>query len=165
MTELQQNAISGKITDENGEPLPGVTVIIKGTTQGTVSDFEGNYSITNIPTGSILQFSFVGMKTQEFEIVNQSTFNVTMVADAIGLEEVVAIGYGTVRKSDLTGAVSSVSSDEIKKQPVTNLSQAIQGRTSGVVVSNNSGAPGGSVKIRIRGANSILGNNDPLYYC
>ncbi|MCA1761036.1 MAG: carboxypeptidase-like regulatory domain-containing protein, partial [Bacteroidales bacterium] len=106
--DQQQPAVSGTVTDESGQPLPGVTVVVKGTTQGTVTNADGNYSLTNIPENATLVFSFVGMKTQEFEVGNQSTIDVTMEVDAIGIEEVVAVGYGTVKKSDLTSAISSV---------------------------------------------------------
>ncbi len=160
---IQQGSVSGKVTDKDGLPLPGVTVVVKGTTNGTITDMDGNYSISNVPDNATLQFSFVGMLTQEVVVGSQTSIDVTMEFDAIGIEEVVAIGYGTMKKSDLTGSLSSISSKDIRKQPVTNISQALQGRASGVVVTNNSGAPGGSVKIRIRGANSLMGSNAPLY--
>ncbi len=159
----QQKAVSGKITDSAGGSLPGVSVVVKGTTNGTITDVKGNYTISNVPANATLQFSFVGMKTQEVLVNGKTVVNVSLEEDAIGIEEVVAIGYGTVKKSDMTGSVSSVSSNEIKRQPVTTLSQAIQGKAPGVVVTNSSGAPGGGIKIRIRGANSMLGSNDPLY--
>ncbi|MDO8927675.1 MAG: TonB-dependent receptor plug domain-containing protein, partial [Bacteroidota bacterium] len=159
----QQKSVSGKVTDSSGEGLPGVSVVVKGTTNGTITNGNGNYSLSNVPENAILQFSFVGMKGQEMAVAGMTTINVTMEEDAIGIDEVVAIGYGTVRKSDLTGSVSSVSSNDIKKQPVTNLGQAIQGKAPGVMISNNSGAPGSNLKIRIRGANSMQGSNEPLY--
>ncbi|MFV0378088.1 MAG: SusC/RagA family TonB-linked outer membrane protein [Mangrovibacterium sp.] len=159
----QQIQARGRVFDSSGNPLPGVTVVVKGTTKGTITDGDGNYFISGASTDDILVFSFVGMKSKELVLKGATSYEVVLDEEAIGIEEVVAIGYGTVRKSDLTGAVASVSSDEIKKQPVTNLSQAIQGKAPGVVVSNSSGAPGGAVKVRIRGANSMLGSNDPLY--
>lgn len=158
----QQKSISGKVTDSTG-PLPGVSVIVKGTTTGTITDIDGKYSLSNLPSNAILQFSFIGMKLQEVLVGNKTEINVIMMEETVAIDEVVAIGYGTVKKSDMTGSVSSVSSNEIKRQPVTTISQAIQGKAPGVVVSNSSGAPGGGIKIRIRGANSMLGSNDPLY--
>jgi TonB-dependent SusC/RagA subfamily outer membrane receptor len=159
----QQSSISGTVTDEAGDPLPGVTVIIKGTTQGTVTNSDGNFSITNLPEGAILAFSFVGMLTQEIVVGTQTEIKVIMVTDAIGLEEVVAIGYGTVKKSDLTGSVGSMKAAEIAKQPVVRVDQALQGRIAGVQVSSTSGAPGSGSSIRIRGGNSINAGNEPLY--
>lgn len=155
--------ISGKVTDASGNTMPGVSVVIKETTIGTTTDADGNFVLGNVPENSILVFSFVGMKSKEISIQDKTVLNVKLEEETVGIEEVVAIGYGTVRKSDLTGSVSSVSSNEIKKQPVTNLGQAIQGKASGVTVSNNSGAPGSNLKIRIRGANSMQGSNEPLY--
>jgi len=159
----QQTSISGTVTDEAGEPLPGVTVLIKGTTQGTVTDMNGKYSISDLPGDATLQFSFVGMLSQEVEVGTQTTIDVTMNPDAIGIEEVVAIGYGTMRKSDLTGSLVSVRSDNFDKQPITRIDQALQGRAAGVQVSQVSGAPGAALKVRIRGTNSINGLNEPLY--
>jgi TonB-linked SusC/RagA family outer membrane protein len=159
----QQNSVSGKVTDTSNQPLPGVTVVVKGTTNGTVTNADGDYTLSNVQEVAVLQFSFVGMKMQEVTVGNQVSISIIMEEETIGLEEVVAIGYGTQKKSDLTGSVASVSSNEIRKQPVVSLGQAIQGRASGVVVSSNTGAPGGNLKIRIRGANSMLGSNEPLY--
>jgi TonB-dependent starch-binding outer membrane protein SusC len=162
-TGAQQRTVSGTATDESGEPLPGVTVLIKGTTQGTVTNSDGNYSLPNIPEDATLQFSFVGMLTQEIEVGNQTTINVQMEADAIGIEEVVAIGYGTMRKSDLTGSVAQVKTEDLEAVPAYNMEQALKGRSAGVVVRQNSGAPGSRTEIRIRGGNSMIGNKEPLY--
>jgi len=159
--EQQQRGVSGTVTDESGQPLPGVTIVIKGTTQGTVTNADGNYSLANIPENATLVFSFVGMRTQEVEIGNQTVVNITMVMDVIGIEEVVAVGYGTMRKSDLTGAVSKVSSEVLVKLPVSSVSQALQGKVSGVRVLNSQ-EPGGGSSIRIRGIGTI-NNSDPLY--
>ncbi|MEN8118475.1 MAG: TonB-dependent receptor, partial [Bacteroidota bacterium] len=148
----QQNPISGKVTDDTGEPLPGVTVLIKGTTQGTVTDMDGNYTITNVPDGAILQFSFVGMLTQEIEVGNQTSINITLLVDAIGIEEVVAIGYGVVKKSDLTGAVASVKADQLEKIGASSVGQAIAGKAAGLTVVNNSAQPGGGISWQIRGS-------------
>lgn len=157
----QTNTVTGKITDESGQPLPGATVVIKGTTQGTVTNMDGNYTILNIPVDATLKFSFVGMITQEIAVGNQSTIDIKMIVDAIGLEEVVAIGYGTQKKSDLTAAISIVDSEQLSNKPLTNSTQALQG-TKGVYVSQTGGQPGRSeATIRIRGLGT-LNNNNPL---
>ena len=162
-TVQQQSSISGTVTDESDEPLPGVTVVVKGTTQGTVTNANGEYSLTNIPKDATLQFSFVGMKQQVIEVGNQTKIDITMLVDAVGLEEVVAIGYGVVKKNDLTGAVSSVKADLIQKTPTSRLDQALQGKAAGVFVTSVDGSPGGGTTIRIRGGNSITAGNEPLY--
>ena len=161
---LQQGSISGKVTGQSSTPLPGVTVVVKGTTNGTATNADGEYSLSNIPASAILQFSFMGMKTQEIIVENKTTINVVMEEETIGIEEVVAIGYGTIKKKDLTGSVSSVSADEISIVPVERLDQALQGRSAGVLLRQNTFDPGpGSISIIIRGLNSINGNNSPLF--
>ncbi|MDO9340971.1 MAG: SusC/RagA family TonB-linked outer membrane protein, partial [Bacteroidales bacterium] len=160
---LQQNRVTGIVTDKNGAPVPGVNVVVTGTTQGTMTDIAGKYSI-EIPKGSkSLTFSFIGMETQEITIGILTQINVTMAESAIGLEEVVVIGYGTMKKSDLTGAVVSVSSDKLKNTISNTFDQALQGKAAGVQVTVNSGQPGAATTIRIRGTNSLLGSNEPLY--
>ena len=159
----QQKTISGKVTDSSGGPLPGVSVVIKGTTTGTITDSNGNFSLATAPPNSTLQFSFVGMKAMSIPVENKTTINVTMVEDAIGLEEVVAIGYGTVKKSDLTGAVGSASGEKLQERPTSSLSQALSGRVTGASVSQNSGRPGGKTQIRIRGNTSVSLDNSPLF--
>lgn len=161
--QQQPRSVAGKVTDSSGAPLPGVSVIIQGTTQGAVSDMNGNYSLTNVPGDAILLFSFVGMRSQEIPVAGKASIDVTLEEEAIGIDEVVAIGYGTIKKSDLTGSVSKVKSGEINAFPSSNLLQALSGRSSGVQVIQNTGAPGASTSIRIRGANSIQGTNEPLY--
>jgi TonB-linked SusC/RagA family outer membrane protein len=155
--------ITGKITDSNGEPLPGVTVVVKGTTQGTVTNADGNYSLTGVQANASLVFSFVGMKTQEEGINGRTAINIRMEEETIGLEEVVAIGYGSLRKSEMTTSVSSVKAEDIKNQVITSFEQALQGKTAGVVIREDSGEPGSGIEITIRGANSINGDNTPLY--
>ena len=163
--QMQKRSISGTVTDSSGSPLPGVSIIVKGTTNGIITDTNGNYTLTNIPMDATLVFSFVGMKSQEISVVGKSTINVRMNEENIDIEEVVAIGYGTVRKSDLTGALSGVSADDFKMQPIMNSTDALAGRLSGVTVTNTSGNVDADVKVRIRGANSINGKNEPLYVC
>jgi len=118
----QQPAVSGTVTDKAGQTLPGVTVLVKGTTQGTVTNADGNYSITSIPEDATLVFSFVGMITQEVVVGNQTNIDITMEIDAIGIEEVVAVGYGTQRKVNMTGSIASVKTDELQNIPMANLS-------------------------------------------
>ncbi|MGQ1785215.1 TonB-dependent receptor [Saccharicrinis sp. GN24d3] len=156
-----QGIITGKVTDDTGQPLPGVTVVVKGTTNGAITDINGNYSISGLNSDNTLVFSFIGMVAQEIVVGDRSTINVVMVADAIGLEEVVAIGYGTRKKSDLTGAVSSVNNEYLKEQPVADVTKALQGSTSGIRVIR-SATPGAEADIRIRGMGTI-NNNQPLW--
>ncbi len=163
MTEQQDKKVTGKVTDSSGTPLPGASVVVKGTTTGVITDNNGNYSLSNITENATLQFSFIGMKTQEVKIGTQTTINVVLTEESIGLDEVIAIGYGTMKKSDLTGSVSQIKSEAINAFPSTNVFQALSGRSSGVQVMQTTGAPGASISIRIRGSNSIQGSNEPLY--
>ena len=142
-----QSVVSGTITTVNGEPIPGATVVVEGTTNGAAADIDGNYTLSDVRNGDVLLFSFVGMKSQQVQYTGQSQVNVQLEPDIIGLEEVVAIGYGTMKKSDLTGSVSSVNSEEINAFPTTTIAEAIQGRTSGVHVVQNSGRPGDAPQI------------------
>ncbi|GAB3254854.1 TonB-dependent receptor [Larkinella harenae] len=155
--------ITGKVTSETGEGLPGVSVVIQGTTRGTTTDAEGSYRLDVSNDETTLIFSFVGYVSQEQIVKSRSVINVQLVPDTKALSEVVVVGYGQVKKSDLTGAVSTVPVEEIRKVAVTSLDQALQGRAAGVQITQNSGAPGGSTSIRIRGGNSIQGDNEPLY--
>ena len=159
----QTRNLSGRVTDSSGQALPGVTVIIKGTTMGTITDVDGNYIIGDVPSNATLIFSFVGMKTQEVAINGQASINITMAEDAIGLDEVVAIGYGTVRKSDLTGSVVSVGADKLKDRPYGNALQSLSGQVSGVQITQTQGAPGLAPSIKVRGASSINAGTTPLY--
>ncbi|GAA4452546.1 TonB-dependent receptor [Nibrella saemangeumensis] len=155
--------VAGRVTAENGEALPGVSVVLKGTTRGTTTDPNGRYDINVPDRNAVLVFSFVGYVSQEITVGSRSALDVQLAADTRSLNEVVVIGYGTQKKSDLTGAVSTVPVEEIRKIAVTSLDQALQGRAAGVQITQNSGAPGGSTTIRIRGGNSIQGDNEPLY--
>jgi TonB-linked SusC/RagA family outer membrane protein len=161
MLAQQQRSVFGTVTDESGRPLPGVTVVVKGTTQGTVTNADGDYLLSNIPEDATLVFSFVGMRTKEVEVGNQTEIKVTMVVDTIGIEEVVAIGYGTIKKSDLTGAVASVKGESIAQRQVTQVSGALQGAVAGVTVTRVGNAPGAGATIRIRGITTI-GDSNPL---
>ncbi|WP_347839580.1 TonB-dependent receptor [uncultured Draconibacterium sp.] len=159
----QTRSISGVVLDGDGQAMPGVNVVFKGTTTGTVTSIEGKFQLEANSSSNILVFSFIGMKTQEVDIAGKSNVSVTMELDAIGLEEVIAVGYGTMRKSDLSGSVASVSVQEMGSTPVTSVDQFLQGRASGVQITQNSGAPGSAVNVLIRGGNSINGSNQPLF--
>ncbi|HJZ40514.1 MAG TPA: carboxypeptidase-like regulatory domain-containing protein, partial [Bacteroidales bacterium] len=163
-TSIQQQRITGTVSDAaTGESLPGVNIKIEGTTSGTVTDNNGRYTIDVPSSNAVLIFSYVGYNSERVETSGRSEIDLLLVPSIQSLEEVVVIGYGTVRKSDLTGSVASVSSKSFENQPVTNVTSALQGRAAGVVINNMSGAPGGQTRIRIRGANSITGGNNPLY--
>ncbi|PXX31801.1 TonB-dependent receptor [Arenibacter sp. ARW7G5Y1] len=157
-----QQIISGTVTDESGQPLPGVNVIVQGTANGTVADFDGNYSI-NAAEGAVLEFSYLGFLAQNVQVGKATTINVVLQEDVSLLDEVVVIGYGTSSKKDLVSSVSSIKSDVLENQPVARVDQALQGRATGVEVTSNNGSPGTGSTIRIRGNSSINGNNDPLY--
>ncbi|MDO1444793.1 TonB-dependent receptor [Rhodocytophaga aerolata] len=156
-------AVSGRITDENGEGLPGVNVLVKGTTNGTTSAADGSYSLSAPDGNSTLVFSYIGYVTQEVPINNRATLNVSLVSDVQSLNEVVVVGYGTVKKSDLTGSVATIKADKLLERNVTSVGQALQGRIAGVDVAMNTAAPGKFPKVRIRGINSINSSVDPLY--
>lgn len=161
---IQQGGnISGIITDTNGDPVPGATVMVKGTSVGTVSDATGAYTIKIPDHGEILIFSFVGMATQEINVRGKSVLNVTMQGETIGIEEVVAVGYGTIKKSDLTSAIAKVAGEELEARPVSRVDQALQGQLAGVQVQQSGGKPGKNANIRIRGIGSITAGIDPLY--
>ena len=163
MITQQAKKVSGVVTDSAGEPIPGANVVQKGTTNGTVTDLDGKYTL-DVPNNATLVVSFIGYTTQEVKVGSQSVLNVSLAEEAIGLNEVVAIGYGYVKKKDLTGAVSTVSADDmVMGGTVSNAAQALQGKTAGVQVSQSSKAPGGTISVRVRGSNSISSTNEPLY--
>ncbi len=155
--------IRGTVTDENGEGLPGVSVVIKGSMRGSITDVTGKYELAVPGPESVLIFSFVGYISEEVTVGNRASVDISMKVDQKSLEEVVVVGYGTQRKTDVTGALSVISTKEFAQQPITRLDQVLQGRAAGVQVTQASGAPGGDARIRVRGANSVLGNNNPLY--
>nr|WP_299074477.1 TonB-dependent receptor [uncultured Allomuricauda sp.] len=162
MSVKAQRTISGLVTDATGTPIPGVNVVVKGTTTGAVTDFDGNYSITAVSDATLV-FSYLGFSSQEIAVNDQLSINVTLTEDMSQLDEVVVIGYGTSTKKDLVSSVASVKSDVLENQPVARVDQALQGRATGVEVTSNNGTPGTGATIRIRGNSSINGNNDPLY--
>lgn len=159
---LSAKKVSGLVTDGNGEPVIGANVIVKGTNSGTVTDLDGKFSL-EVPTNGILQISYIGYNIQEIIVGNQSHLAISLKEDTQNLDEIVVVGYGTMKKSDLTGSISNVKADKLLDRPATNITQSLQGRIAGVEVFQNSGAPGGNVRMRIRGDNSIKSSNEPLY--
>ncbi len=156
--------VSGTVVEAaTGDPLPGVTVVVKGTTKGTITDFDGNYTLAEVPGNATLLFSFVGMKTQEISVVGKSVINIRLEADVIGLEEVVAVGYGVQKKKELTGAVAQVKGEELTKIVASDFTKALQGQVAGVSVVESSGRPGDNANIQIRGLGSISSESSPLY--
>lgn len=155
--------ISGVVTDEAGAALPGVSVLLKGTVRGTTTNASGQYQLSVPDGGVVLVFSFVGYESQELAVGSRTTVNISLKTDTKSLNEVVVVGYGTQRKSDLTGSVASVKAKDINAFPIVTPVQGIQGRVPGVQVIQNSGAPGGSISVRIRGGNSLRASNEPLY--
>lgn len=162
MNMMQAKSVKGKVVGAEGESLPGVTVLVKGTTVGTVTDVDGAFSI-NVPAGGdVLIFSFIGMETQSVVIGNQTSINVTMQSSSIGLDEVVAVGYGVQKRSDVTGAMVSVSAEKLTAMPVSNAFEALQGKAAGVDITSNE-RPGEIGSILIRGVRSLSASNSPLY--
>ena len=158
----QEAQIRGTVYDETGQPLPGATILVKGTTNGTTSDIDGKFTISS-PANGTLVFSFIGYTPIEMEVGNQTVIDVNLTPDLADLEEVVVVGYGTAKKSQLTGAISSVGSKEIAELPIKDARQALQGRAAGVDVTQSGSKPGASPQVRIRGRRSITASNEPLY--
>ncbi|GAA4439827.1 TonB-dependent receptor [Ravibacter arvi] len=158
-----EKTVTGRVLDENGSELPGVSIMLKGTQRGVSTGADGTFSLEVPESGALLVFSFVGYLTQEVAVGTRTSFEIKMEPDLKSLEELVVIGYGTVKKSDLTGSVSQVKARELNAFPNANVLQALSGRASGVHVRQSSGAPGASMSVRIRGGNSVLGSNEPLY--
>ena len=161
-TQQQGKKITGKVTDKSGASIPGAAVIVKGTNIGVTTNIDGGYSLAIPADAKVLVFSFVGMTTQEIIIGTKNTVSVTLEEETISLEEVIAIGYGTMKKSDLTGSITSVKSDKIKNMAVKSIAEALQGRVAGVMVDKSSGKPGATSEIIIRGVGSINGLS-PLF--
>ena len=159
----QTRTITGTVTDsEDGQPIPGVSIVVKGTTKGTITDINGKYSLSVPQDASTLIFSFVGMESQEVEIQGRTVINISMKQENLGLDEVIVTGYVKKSKNSLTGSTVQVSGDELKNVPVTSVDQTLQGKVAGLVISTSSGTPGAVQDIRIRGAGSLSANNDPL---
>ena len=155
--------VSGTITDATTkEPLVGVNVVLEGTTIGVMTDINGKFSLSVPNLTGTLSVSYIGYVAQKIPINGMTTIDVALLSDVLALEEVVVTGYGTVRKSDLTGSVSSIKTEQLLQLPTQRVDQAIQGRATGVFVMNTDGSPGGNTLIRIRGNNSINGGNEPL---
>lgn len=162
-TVLQQNqSIKGIVKNTSGEPLPGVSVAIKGSSTGTISDQDGRFTLGNVTPSATVVFSFVGMKTQEIKIGNQTTFDVVMEDATFGIDEVVAIGYGTSSRRAVTGSVMKIGGEQIVASSTTNIAGSLQGKAAGVQITRNSGDPNGGINIRIRGTSSINSGGDPL---
>jgi TonB-linked SusC/RagA family outer membrane protein len=159
----QTRTVSGTVTDNSGLTLPGVSVVVKGTMQGTVTDIDGNYSLETGEDAMVLVFSFIGMQTVEEVIDGRSVINVQLSTDMVGLEEVVFIGYGTVKRKDLTGSIETLQGNDLVKSLNVDMTEALNGRISGVLVSKSSNRPGSPMSIEIRGRNSINFSNEPLY--
>lgn len=161
---MAQQVVTGNVTSaETGEPIAGSTIIIKGTTRGAITDVSGHYSIEVTGPGDVLQFSFIGYETHEEQVGDRTEINVSMEEATTELEDVVVIGYGTVKKDDLTGSVAVVSSEELNRTPTATFTSAIQGKAPGVLVTQNSGQPGSPASIRVRGVGSINRSADPIY--
>ena len=155
------NVVTGQVTDSNNEPIIGANVVVKGTTSGTITDFDGNYSI-DVPENATLVFSYLGMTTQEIPVTSDN-ISVVLKEDNQVLEEVVVTGYGTTKKRDLVTSVASVNSDQLKDVPVASAAEALQGKLAGVSVTTTEGSPDADVKIRVRGGTSLTQSSDPLY--
>ncbi len=160
----QTNEVSGKVTStEDGMPIPGVTIVVEGTTVGIVSDINGEYTI-NVPSNAtMLIFSFVGMKSMNVEIGSRSIINIAMETDELGIDEVIVTAYGTAKKGAFTGSATQINANKIELRPISNVTQAVEGAAAGVMVTAGSGQPGSSQAIRIRGYGSVSASNAPLY--
>jgi TonB-linked SusC/RagA family outer membrane protein len=162
MSVQAQSVVNGQVTDANGQPLIGVSVNVEGTSAGTITDIDGSFSLETAPD-AVLEISYLGFKTQMVPVNAQSSIDIAMQVDAAQLDEVVIVGYGSVKKSDVTGSVSSVKAEEIQAFPVLNAGQALQGRAAGVAVqTQNGGEPGADISIRVRGSSSLNASSDPL---
>ncbi len=163
ISQQQGKTITGNVKDNNGLAIPGASVIIKGTSSGTITDANGSFSLPNTPADATIRFSFIGMKSQEIPIGNKTTITVILSEESIGLEEVIAIGYGSARKKDLTGAVATVSSKEFEGRENSQFGNALEGKIAGVQISKPSGQPQAGYNIRIRGTSTITAGSEPLY--
>ena len=157
-----QKTVTGKVKDSSGEPMIGVSVVVNGTSNGAVTDFDGNFTIQQVPDQGVLKFSYIGYVEQKVSVSGKSKLDIIMKEDSTALDEVVVIGYQTVKRRDLTGSVSSVNSKQLTAAPVSNVAQALQGKLAGVNIVSQDGRPDASVSIRVRGGGSISQSNEPL---
>src|SRR5690554_6188100 len=153
--------VRGSVTDVNGEPLIGVNILVEGTSTGTVTDYDGNFQL-QVPADAVLNVSYIGFRPQQIAINNRTVIQIVLVEDTELLDELVVIGYGTVRKDDATGSVTAIKPDNINKGLVTNAQDMMTGKIAGVNVVSGGGTPGGGATIRIRGGSSLSASNDPL---
>ena len=164
LAQAQVRQITGTLTSaEDGSPIPGVQIVVVGTTIGAISDVDGNYSIDVPESATTLQFSFVGLTTQAIDISGRSVIDVVMEEDLQALGEIIVTGYSTRGKNQLTGSTVQVSADVLKEVPVTSVDQALQGKVAGLIINTTSGTPGSTQDIRIRGISSISAGNEPLF--
>lgn len=161
--QSQDLTVKGRVSDATGTALPGVSITIKDSQRGAVSDANGSYSLSNVATKATLVFSYIGYVKEEVVVNNRSVIDITLQADTKALNEVVVVGYGTQRKIETTGSIASVKAADLVQTPIANVAQGLQARVAGVQITQNSSAPGGSISVRIRGTNSINGNSEPLY--
>ena len=162
-TTIDQHSVSGTISDADGNPLPGANIVEKGTTNGVTADFDGNFTLDVANENATLVISYIGFASKEVALNGQTSISVSLEESAAGLDEVVLIGYGTQKKSDLTGAVGSIKSEELAERPAASLNQAMAGKVAGVNITSGSGRPGGRTVVRIRGNTSVSIANTPLY--
>ena len=155
--------VTGKVIDEKGEAVIGATVLVKGTTNGTITDVDGIFTLDNVPSDALIAISYIGYQDRELSVKDKQSVNVTLSEDSKQQDEVVVVGYGSVKKRDLTGSVASLNAETISAVPATTAAEALQGRASGVVVSTSNWSPGSSPSVLIRGKRSINASNDPLF--
>ncbi len=163
VTQQKGKKVTGKITDKGGNPLPGVSVVVKGSTTGVITDASGNYSISNIPENAILQFSFIGMRSQEVVVTGRSTIDITLTENIVGLDEVVVVGYGVQKRENLASSISTIKPGILNDKPTASAANLLQGTAAGVLVSLNGGYPGAGASIKIRETGSWTGGSTPLY--
>lgn len=163
MALAQTKTVKGIVKDTSGEPIIGANVLVKGTTNGVITDIDGNYTVTNIKSGDVLVFSYIGYVSLEEKVGSQNSINVTLKEDAQSLEEVVVVGYGTMKRKDITGSVATVNSDALAIVPVASATEALTGKMAGVQITTTEGSPDADMRIRVRGGGSITGDNTPLF--
>lgn len=161
--QTKKKSVSGKVMDDKGSTLPGTSVVVKGTTNGVITDVNGNFTLTNVPENATLQFTFVGMKAQEAAVAGKSVFNITMVDETVGIEDIIVVGYGTQKKVTVVGAITAISTQDLRQSPTTNISNALAGRLPGLIVNQFSGGEPGvdQSTVFVRGM-STLGNQNPI---